>query len=63
MKQAVSPKRFAELDPAMSEVFIADPYADQEIFNLYLAKVRPRVKIRLLTKMPSSALKMKVFKA
>lgn len=47
---------------ATDEVFIADPYADQEIFDLYLAKVGPGVKIRLLTKTPTSALKTLVTK-
>ncbi len=47
---------------AMDEVFIADPYADQEIFDLHLAKVGPVVKVRLLSKPPSSALKSLVAK-
>jgi hypothetical protein len=47
---------------AADEVFIADPYADQEIFDLYLAKLSPKTRIRLLTKPPSSALKTLVGK-
>lgn len=42
---------------AASDVFIVDLYADQEIFDLYLAKVGGNVKTRLLTKPPSSALR------
>lgn len=42
---------------ATNDIFIADPYADHEIFDLYLAKLDSDVKIRLLTKPPSSALK------
>jgi hypothetical protein len=42
---------------ARIDVFIADLYADQEIFDLYLEKIATGVKIRLLTKLPSSALK------
>ncbi len=41
---------------AKREVFVADPYADEEVFELYLTKVSPGVGVRLLTKPPSSAL-------
>jgi hypothetical protein len=42
---------------AKTSVFIADPYGDQEIFDLYLTKVAPGVRVRLLTKPPSPALR------
>jgi hypothetical protein len=42
---------------ATQEVFIADPYADQEIFDLYLSRLSIGVRVRLLTKQPSGGLK------
>jgi len=47
---------------ATKEVFVADPYADQEIFDLYLSKINQGVKIRLLTKPPTGVLKTLVAK-
>ena len=45
-----------------SEVFIIDPYANEEIFDLYLEKVGSNVAIRFLTKDPSSALRSVISK-
>lgn len=47
---------------AKSEVFIIDPYADEEIFELYFEKVKPKVVMRLLTKNPSQILKKVILK-
>ena len=42
---------------AKDQLFVADPYVDQELFDIYLAKVDRATTIRLLTKPPSSAMK------
>jgi hypothetical protein len=47
---------------AKSEVFIIDPYANEEIFDLYLEKVDLRVNIRFFTKDPSIPLKVVISK-
>lgn len=41
---------------ARNSVFLIDPYADEEVFELYLDKVNVDVQIRLLTRVPSSPL-------
>lgn len=43
---------------AKQNVFLVDAYADEEVFDLYLAKLDTAVEIRLLTKPPSTALKL-----
>lgn len=37
------------LKQAKNEIFLIDPYADEEIFDLYFDKVEPKVRIRFLT--------------
>lgn len=39
---------------AKKEVWIVDGYLDDEIFNLYVEKLKPHVKIKILTKDPKS---------
>ncbi len=46
------------LSTARETVFVVEPYADQEIFELYLAKVGETISIRLLTRPPSDALRL-----
>jgi hypothetical protein len=45
------------ISAAQSEIFIVDPYANEELFDLYLSKVKPGVKIRVLSISPPSGLK------
>ena len=45
------------ISAAGTEIFIVDPYANEELFSLYLSKVRTGVKIRVLTGSPSSAMR------
>jgi len=42
---------------ARSEVFVIDPYANEELFDLYFKKAHPSVRVRLLTSAPSNALR------
>ncbi len=42
---------------AKNEVFIIDPYANEEVFELYLEKILPGIKIRLLSGKPTQAIK------
>jgi hypothetical protein len=44
------------ISKARSEVFIIDPYANEEIFDLYLEKVDEDIAIRFFTKGPSKTL-------
>jgi phosphatidylserine/phosphatidylglycerophosphate/cardiolipin synthase-like enzyme len=39
---------------AKSEVWIVDGYLDEEIFNLYIDKLKPKVAVKILTKNPKS---------
>ena len=43
---------------AKTETFVIDPYANEEVFTLYLDKIRGTVKMRLLTGTPSVGLKL-----
>jgi hypothetical protein len=45
------------MSKATKEAFIVDPYANEEVFTLYLEKIPGTVKTRLLTGTPSSALR------
>jgi hypothetical protein len=42
---------------AKQAVFVVDPYADEEVFELYLEKIGKGIAIRLLSRPPSSPLK------
>lgn len=42
---------------ATKDVFLIDPYADAEVFELYFERIRPGITIRLLSRSPSFALK------
>lgn len=42
---------------AKQSLFLVDPYADEEVFDLYLPRLAPGVSIRLLTGYPSTPLK------
>ena len=42
---------------AKNSVFVADSYTNEEVFELYLEKLKPAIHIRLLTGTPSAALK------
>jgi len=39
--------------PAKSEVFLVDAYPDEDVLNLYLEKIAPGIKIRILTNEPA----------
>ena len=45
------------ISAAKSSVFLADPYTDEEVFELYLERLDKNVAIRLLTRPPSAALR------
>jgi hypothetical protein len=42
---------------AKKDVFLIDPYADTEVFELYFERITPGITIRLLSRSPSFALK------
>ncbi|MCZ6690351.1 MAG: DUF2321 domain-containing protein [Planctomycetota bacterium] len=45
------------IESAQTEILIVETYPDEEIFNLYLAKVQPQISIRLLVKNPQGQFK------